>query len=132
MARIPPSDHDYEKKLNKVNLAKLGRLGLKPTVKEQPLMDAVSEGYLLLAADEKKGTLPATVKLDETKRLNNTLGSTSSNPFIRARIQILNKMSPFDRHEIERMEKTHDLNNRFYEDFVHRVRVLGEEFQEKN
>lgn len=79
------------------------------------------EGEKLLAAEPKK----VKAKKDDTKKLEKTLAISSKNPYIRARVQILEKMSKWKREEIHQMEQSGNINNRFYEDFVHEVTLLG-------
>ena len=107
-----------------------GRQNLKCTTNIPTLDELINEGELLLKAEEKEASKTSSKK--EGKRLEKKLGSMSSNPYIRARIEILNKMKEVDRKEIETMENTKDVNNRFYEDFVKQVRILGEKYESEN
>lgn len=54
--------------------------------------------------------------------------STSENPFVRARVDVLNKYSEFKRREIEQMEKTGDKSNRVYEEFIADVAQAAERY----
>jgi hypothetical protein len=53
---------------------------------------------------------------------------SSDNPYLKARIAVLDKMTDFKRNEIKEMEKIGDTDNRFYADFVHEVSCLGDIF----
>jgi hypothetical protein len=52
----------------------------------------------------------------------------TQNPYLRARIEILTKYPEWRRKEVQEMERTGDINNKFYLDFVHDVAVLGDTF----
>jgi cytochrome c-type biogenesis protein CcmH/NrfG len=107
--------------------------GLVPSPELPPeklIQHLAAEGAKLLAAEEK--TKPAKVvgkiqpkKTDEVK-LTETLGLTSKNPYIRARIMVLQKYPAWRRSEIGTMEQNGDINNKFYEEFVREVAALGD------
>src|ERR1035438_5990956 len=61
---------------------------------DECLSKALQEGYALLAAEEKNSV-----------KLENKLGETSKNAYVRARSEVLNKMSPAARAVIEKMER---------------------------
>ena len=63
--------------------------------------------------------------------LESALGSISTNPYVRARIQVLKDLSATRRNAIEEMEKTGKIDNTRYQEFVKMVRVLGDRFSEK-
>jgi len=91
-----------------------------------------AEGLKLLAEEEKKNPAPAPVPIkrkDERKELDATLALNSTNPYVRARVMILQKLPAWKRKELEQMEKTGDINNKYYQQFVHDVRVLGDTLQ---
>ena len=85
-----------------------------------------AEGEKILADEEKKDSkttpVPTTpVPPKPSKALENALGAMSKNPYVKARIDVLKKMSEFARHEIETMEKERNVNNRFYAQFTAEV-----------
>ena len=125
----PPEDNDYKKKLSRVNLNFMSRNNLPIPDHAETIMELAAAGELILQAEAKnpRKAAPPTAKLpDETTKLETKLGSMSDDPYVKARVEILNGMGEFERKEIERMEKTNDLNNRWYEDFCHKVRVLAD------
>jgi hypothetical protein len=89
-----------------------------------------AEGDELLAK-ENKTTKPTPPK-DETKKLDKKLASISPNPWVRARTKILNDYPEWRRKEIENMENGKYPKDYHYDDFVHEVRILGDEYEEKD
>lgn len=85
--------------------------------KEESLSDLIAEGNRLLEQEEKiiKKSAPSSLK-------------NESNPYIRARAEVLKKMPSWKRNEIATMEKEHNLDNPYYDDFVKQVRILGDSF----
>lgn len=115
---------DYNSKLKKVKLDP-SRKGLKMdpphwTFEEQ-LAHAVADGFKLLEAEEKSKAKPSPSPV-----LEDALGKMSDNPYVRARTQILTKMTPTARSVIEKMEKgTLDKDSR-YDTFVKQITQLGD------
>lgn len=104
------------------NLQRSGDLTSNPDLPQEKLINyLVAEGNKLLVDDVKMGK----VKDDSTK-LRKTLATLSKNPYIRARIQILEKMIGWKKKEIIEMEQTGNIHNKFYDDFVHQVAILGD------
>ena len=68
--------------------------------------------------DQKKSSPPAQKKTP--------LDPTSLNPYLLARLKILSDYPEWRRNEVATMEKTGDINNRHYDDFVHEVAILGD------
>lgn len=75
--------------------------------------------------DQMQTTVAATPAVVQKK--TDPLPSTSQNAYVQARCKILTGYTPFKRQEIADMEKTGDINNRFYAEFVHEVAVLGDQ-----
>lgn len=96
---------------------------------EQYLMIAIKEGHALLDEEAKnapkdsvkKPTTPDSVKLE------NKLGEVSKNPYVRARIEILNKLSPEARTVIEKMEKNEIERDLRYERFCKAIQIKGDQ-----
>lgn len=134
-----PSNNEYERKLNKVNVNRLTRCAANMPKPPDHLslgqitQHAIIVGFHILEeeAEEQRQNANPPAKAQKPEILETKLGSMSPNPFVRARIQILNKMDAFHRNEIERMEKANDTENRIYNEFAHNVRVLGEQFEKK-
>ena len=97
---------------------------------EQGIAAATLEGFILLRAEAKEKSKPEPFA-QKPELLETKLGSMSDNAFMRARVQILTKMSDFCRKEIKRMEKEGNTENRVYNEFAHNCRVLGEQFEKK-
>jgi len=92
-------------------------MAIEPADPQELLRMLVKEGDALLAAEE-----PAT----PVTALESALGSKSNNPYIRARIKILNDLPPKVRSEIEHMEKTGKINNSVYRKFTVAIALLGD------
>lgn len=88
--------------------------------KEPTIQELINQGNILLAKDNVKTSV---------SELKNAIVDDKTNPFLRARIQILKGMNAFQRNEIEMMERTNYKDNRWYDEFCHQVRLLGESFQ---
>jgi parvulin-like peptidyl-prolyl isomerase len=131
----PPFD-DYSKKLKKVKLSP-DRQNLKPVdpklTFEQYLSQCIQEGNALLAAEEKtpKNSVkaPGSVK---PSVLEDALSKMSSNPYIKARAQVLKKMSPDARSVIEKMEKGELTKDTRWDTFSKAVALLGDKLSENN
>jgi hypothetical protein len=72
--------------------------------------------------DQKKNPVPS----PKPKTKTPSSPPSSANPYLQARNKILADYSEWRRNEIAEMEKTGDINNRFYNDFVHEVAILGD------
>jgi len=89
---------------------------------QDPLIDALrAEGDKLLEADKKKSP-----KKTESKVLETALGEMSANPYVKARFKVLKTFPEWRRREVEEMEKTGNINNPHYDDFVKQVAKLGD------
>jgi hypothetical protein len=123
----------YEEYLNSVKLTKMSRFNLPKPDHEESIAEAVAEGFKLLEEEEKgKSKAKASDILgydpnSDKKRLETKLASTSDNPYIRARIQILNKMTPTARAIIEKMENGKLEKDSRYDAFVKAVEILGDQ-----
>lgn len=128
------SFEDYAKKVQGVKLDINSRHNMPTPDHEESIAELVAEGERLLAEEEKlksKQKTAAPAK-DESKDLTNKLGSMSTNPYVRARVEVLNKMPKWKRSEIEEMEKTGNINNQYYDQFCKDVRILGDTFSSQN
>lgn len=96
---------------------------------QESIAELIAEGDKLLAAETK--TKKPIKKTNSAKSLESSLAATDSNPYIRARAQILKAMPGWRQREIETMEASGDINNRFYEDFVKSVTDLGNQLSSK-
>lgn len=127
---------------NEDNLKKLKEINTKPPV--MPLIDQLAaEGLALLELEampplstQSGSVTPAkTVVIkplpDDSKKLDATLAANSNNPYIRARATVLKKYNQWRQKEIERMESSGDINNRYYDQFVREVRELGDSLSDK-
>lgn len=118
---------DYIKKINKVNDL-LGRQNLPKPDHKETLDELIAEGNRLLALEEKLSKKMKKAIVTEEKKLEIKLATNSSNPYVRARIDILNKMSEVERSIIEKMEiGTFPKDSRF-DHFASEIRVLGDTY----
>jgi hypothetical protein len=93
---------------------------------EESLAELIAEGNRLLA-EETKNPLKKPVSNDSVK-LQEKLGSMSNNPYVRARTEILKKMTPEARAILEQMSSgKKDKDNR-WETFCSAISKLGEKF----
>ena len=122
----------YQERL--AQLQKEGNLVPSPNLPTNELIQHLArEGEELLKAEGKANIVPPVGKIqpkkdimDETRKLTENLGKSSKNPYIRARIMVLEKLPEWKRHELARMEQTGNTNNRYYDEFVHEVAILGD------
>ena len=128
-----PSNDDYQDKLNRVNINRLTRCASNMPVPEENLTlmqmvaQATLQGMIILRAEEKEKAKAKPEPIAQKPQiLEIKLGSMSPNPFVRARVQVLNKMDDFHRHEIEKIERGELPKSRFYDDFVKEVAALGD------
>ena len=124
-------DNEDNLKRYQAHLAQLhSEGGLVPTdlpPKTHLIDHLAAEGHKLLAKEgATQTTSSVAVKKDETQRLSNALASSSKNPYVRARFEVLMKYPEWRRKEIAMMEKTNNINNKFYKEFVQAVIILGD------
>src|ERR1035441_4797543 len=88
------------------------RMNLKPVSQslsfDECLSKALQEGYALLEEEAKtppKNSVKTPASVKRSPVLEDALAKLSDNPYIKARVQLLNKMSPAARSVIEKMEK---------------------------
>lgn len=103
---------------------------------EKLIQHLAAEGATLLAAEENPKPTKVVGKIqsketDEVK-LTETLGLTSKNPYIRARVQILmawmkNPKTAWKAREIESMEKGQIPMTKHYDEFVKTIADLGDQ-----
>ena len=102
---------------------------LKKTIKDQSINDLIAEGNKLLKKDIPKESAKEPTKeipIVLPKSLDTNTGETSTNPYIKARIQVLKTLKPWRRSEIETMEREKNIDNKFYQEFVDMVITLGD------
>ena len=129
--------------MKKIQAVKLdpSRKNLKPVDQsltfEQHLIQAIKEGNALLDAEAKnsKPKVPS-VKSPEPiaqspEKLQETLAKASTNPYVRARIQMLTKMSAAARSVIEQMEKGELPKNLQWDTFCKAISILGDKLSSK-
>jgi hypothetical protein len=141
------SFEDYMKKKESMGLNSSGlfsRANLKPIPDSEmlsgnlmsndvALSKLVAEGNRLIAEEEKlKAAKAKTPVKDESKKLETKLGKTSSNPYIRARAEVLEQMDPGARTIIEKMEAGSLPKDSRYTDFCKKVATRGDQFSGNN
>lgn len=121
------TDENFEKYQRRLEELKGQLVPTPPSLHGEKLMAwLAAEGEKLLTAEQKNAPVTPAIVKDERPKLDATLALSSTNPYVRARVQVLQKMPETKRNEIEKMEKTGNINNRTYEAFVHQVTVLGD------
>jgi hypothetical protein len=68
---------------------------------------------------------------DEKTKLNQKLAENDKNCYVRARAEIISKLTKSAREKIEKMEATKDIENREYKDFLKKITDLGDKLSEK-
>lgn len=111
------------------------RQNLKPRPKglteQEYFMVALAEGHALIAVDEKNPSVtPASAKA--ISKLQNALTKLSTNPYVKARAQLLEKMHPTLRSVIERQELGKAPSDARYEKFLKDITDLGDKLSAKN
>lgn len=79
-------------------------------------------------AQFKKEEKIAAVAQKQRKTTVTTSSTDTKNPYLRARIEILNNYPEWRKNEIIEMERIKNTDNRAYNDFVHDVAVLGDTY----
>jgi len=74
--------------------------------------------------ERKNATSPDPKKTTATPKV----AEKDQNPYLRARLEVLKKYPAWRREEIGEMERTGNINNRYYSDFVHEVTLLGDTY----
>jgi len=129
MAKKTENDENFKKYRENMDRAEQDKMVPPP---ELPIAELISylaaEGAKLLEAEEKakKTTPKLKPKVDDSAKLNDSLASTSKNPYVRARALVLSKMAAWKRKEIEEMEKNGNMDNDRYKDFIAEVAKLGD------
>jgi hypothetical protein len=115
-------------------LEKEGALTPPPNLPDDELIRFLAaEGAKLIAAEPKKPrVIPKEAVAKEKAKLEDVLGITSKNPYVRARVAVLRKYPEWRRNEIRDMEQSGNINNKKYAEFVHEVAVLGDQFSDKS
>lgn len=76
--------------------------------------------------DQKRVANAAAPKETVKQTKKTSIPPSSGNPYIQARHKILEEYPEWRRTEIATMEKTGDIDNRHYDDFVREVAILGD------
>ena len=121
------------------------RQNIKPRPKglsdEQYLVVALKEGYALLEADSKvppkcsvKQPIDPNLKpcIPSPSKVQDALGKTSTNPYIRARSEIMGKLSLKARAAVEGMETGTIPKDKNYQMFIDQVMALGDKYSGLN
>lgn len=133
MSQTEASDEDNFRRYT-ARMSRLQKEKLTPSPElpiDQLIVALCAEGMLLLEAEEKAKAAPAMKPKDEAKRLHSTLAAGDPNPYVRARAQVLSKMTDAEHKRIEEMEKTGDTKNHMYSNFISEVSKLGDKLSEK-
>ena len=101
--------------------------------KKQPNLNILmrqlaNEGDALIKEEEEAKGIPKVLK-DDKKELEDTLAASSKNPYIRARLEVIGKLSPDARKRLEQIESSKDVNarnTRAYNDFIKIISNLGD------
>lgn len=120
------AENDANLKRYKNRLTSLEGLQAAPELPMVKLIDhLIAEGNKLLMTEATP------VKKTAKSKLSANIATSSSNPYTKARMMVLEKLPEWRRKELARMEKTGDINNRFYHDFISEVMTLGDQLSQK-
>lgn len=122
--------NNFKTYLNEIKSTPMSRFNLPIPTHEESLQEILKEGDKLLG-EEKKLSASAPAK-DERTQLESKLASTSSNPYVRAREEILKKMSPAEITTIRNMESGKEPKTQWYDRFVSKIADLGDKYSELN
>jgi hypothetical protein len=134
MAKSDPSNTfgDFSKKIK----LDPSRQNLKPRpsglTDEEYLTLAIKEGEELLAAEAKNSVKKPEPFAQPSAKLQDALAKMSDNPYVRARIELLNKMGAIARSVIEKMEKGELPKDDRYDKFCKQVAIRGDQISSKN
>lgn len=128
---------DFFKKKIKLDSSRQNLKPVDPSLSfEQHLAQAIKEGEALLAAEEKAKAKDSVKKPESfaqpSAKLQDALAKMSDNPYVRARIEILNKMGPIARSVIEKMEKGTLAKDDRYDKFCKAVTTRGDQISSAN
>jgi hypothetical protein len=104
---------------------RLKGITLQQSASQQTIKDLITEGDALLKQEECKPT-PSTPKPAAQAPI-----CKSSNPYLRAKHKVLSEMHSTFRGEIEELEKTGNVDHRFYTQFVEQVAALGDKYSDE-
>ena len=99
---------------------------------EQYLAQAIKEGEALLAAEAKT---PGSVTKENSGKppiLEDALAKMSDNPYVKARIQVLQKMKPEAKVIIEKMERGELPKDSRWDTFSKAITALGDKLSKSN
>ena len=134
MSKSDPSNTfgDFSKKI-KLSPDRQNLKPVNPALSfDQYLTIAIKEGYALLATETKNSVKKPEPSKQPSSVLTDSLGKMSVNPYVRARTQILTKMSPKARSVIEEMERIGNTANPVYDKFARSVTLLGDTLSSSN
>ncbi len=110
------NSENFEEYLKKIQ-------GSKTPVKPQTIPEIIAEGNKIIESE----TVPTTENSSEKKKTVKPV-LNESNPYVKARNEILKSMPSWRSREVLEMEKTDNKNNRYYEEFVVNVTTLGNKY----
>ena len=97
------------------------------------IVEALKEGNLILEEEKKKSekeTEKVSVK-DDSKKLNDTLGLKSPNPYIRARAQwMTNPKNYWKIKHITQTENKEIPQDQFYEEYIQEIIFIGDKLSD--
>ena len=107
---------------------------------EQYLIVALKEGYALLEAESKtppkcsvkKPLDPALKPVNLNSKVQDALAKTSTNPYVKARIEIMEKLTAKARAAVEGMEDGSIPKDKNYQRFIEQVMDLGDKYSGLN
>ena len=120
---------DFSKKI-KLDPSRQNLKSINPKLSfDQYLTIALKEGNALLALEDKMirppSSIPAT--MENSTVLEDKLGKISKNAYVRARVELLEKMPPLARSVIEKMERGELERDLRYDRFCKAVIILGDQ-----
>ena len=134
MAKSDPNNTfgDFSKKI-KLDPSRRNLKPVDPALTfEQYLAQAIKEGNALLEAEAKTSSVTKENSGKNPPILEDALAKMSDNPYVKARVQVLQKMTPLARSVIEKMEKGEIPKDTRWDTFSKAITALGDKLSKSN
>lgn len=102
----------------------------KGLTEAQYLELCLKEGHAMLAAEEKASKPASKPSVTPAQKLDDTLARNSTNPYVRARIKLMDQMLPSYRSVIEKMDRNELPRDKRYDKFVNEIIELGDKYSD--
>lgn len=121
--------NDFMAEIAKTKGKHLSRFGLPRTAGIQSFDELIADGNKILEEEQKLQNPCQEIPI---KNKPSTLDTHSTNPYVKARNDILNEMTPEKRNVILKMENGQLEKDSRYENFCNDIRKLGDKLSNNN